>query len=248
MKEEQRKAAASGREIWEKRARKFKLHINEDDLQKYIADFKADNLTEFYGKIHSGEINPDAVIQEIELRLKHPQQEGVPQEPTDDAGVFARFLTTARNITGGITLFGSNDAFLHSYAKCCNPIPGDDIVGYVSKGEGVKVHLRTCRTFAAMAETERQRVVEVGWPSASGGEYAAAIRIAGQDRTGLLNDITHSISSYQNTNIRGVKIDVKDSQFDGKIMINVKNTEHLQRIIEKLRKIRGVSHTERLVE
>lgn len=250
IKEEQRKATAAGRDVWEKRTKKFKLHINEDDLTKYLHDFKADNVGDFYEKIHHGEINPDAVIQEIEIRLKHPQQEGVKQEgeQPENANVFTRFLNTARNITGGITLFGSSDAFLHSYAKCCNPIPGDDIVGYVSRGEGVKVHLRTCRNFETMAEIEPQRVVEVGWPSTNGGEYAAAIRISGQDRTGLLNDITHSISTYQNTNIRGVKIDVKDSQFDGKIMINVKNTEHLQRIIEKLRKIKGVAHTERLVE
>jgi (p)ppGpp synthase/HD superfamily hydrolase len=64
----------------------------------------------------------------------------------------------------------------------------------------------------------------------------------------MLNDITHTISTYQNTNIRGVKIDTKDSFFEGTIIVGVKNTEHLQRIIEKLKKIRGVSRTERLVE
>ncbi len=248
IKEEQRKAIGGGKAIWEKRTKKFKLHINEDDLMKYLHDFKVVNLGEFYEKLQHGEINPDAVIQEIELKLKHPPQEGVKEDEENNKGIFTRFINTARNITGGITLFGSNDAFMHSYAKCCNPIPGDDIVGYVSKGEGVKVHLKTCKNFLMMAEAEPQRVVEVGWPSANGGEYAAAIRISGEDRTGLLNDITHSISTYNNTNIRGVKIDVKDSMFDGKIMINVKNTEHLNRIIEKLRKIKGVAHTERLVE
>ena len=168
--------------------------------------------------------------------------------PEGPPGLFNRFLRTARDITGGITVLGRQEAYLHSFAKCCNPIPGDEIVGFISRGEGVKIHLKECHNFARMVEREPQRVVEVGWPSINGAEYAAAIRIAGEDRTGLLNDITHLISSYQNTNIRGVKIDVRDSMFDGSILINVRNTEHLHRIIEKLKNVRGVSHAERLVE
>ncbi|MBI1806183.1 MAG: bifunctional (p)ppGpp synthetase/guanosine-3',5'-bis(diphosphate) 3'-pyrophosphohydrolase [Ignavibacteria bacterium] len=246
LKEEERKAIGVGRELWEKRAKKLKLHINEDELVKHIHDLKIDDLREFYLKIQREEITPDAVIQEIELKLRHPQQESVKEEKS--AGLIDRFIHTARNLTGGITLFGSHDTFLHSYAKCCNPIPGDDIVGYVTKGEGVKVHLKTCKNFLTMAATDAHRVVEVGWPSANGGEYAAAIRISGEDRTGMLNEITHSISSYKNTNIKGVKIDAQDTMFEGTILLGVKNKEHLERIIEKLRKIKGVYHTERLLE
>src|ERR1041385_1570332 len=246
MKEEERKSIAAGREQWEKRAKKNKLHINEDDLIKYIHDFKAENLAEFFMKIQKEEINPDNVIQEIEVRQKHPQQE--PAKEVNSDGLFNRFIKTARNITGGITLFGSHDSFMHSYAKCCNPIPGDEIVGYVTTGEGVKVHLKNCRNFVQMAASDPRRVVEVGWPMTNGAEFAAAVRISGEDRTGLLNDLTHTISTFQNTNIRGVNIDAGDSMFEGTIMINVKNTEHLQRIIEKLRKVKGVARAERLVE
>ena len=137
---------------------------------------------------------------------------------------------------------------MHSFAQCCNPIPGDDIIGYVTTGEGVKIHQKACRNFLSASIADPHRVVEVGWPLTNGVEYTVAVRISGEDRTGLLNDITHSISSYQNTNIRGVKIDAKDSMFEGTIIVGVKNTEHLERIMEKLRKIKGVSRTERLVE
>jgi (p)ppGpp synthase/HD superfamily hydrolase len=205
-----------------------------------------EDLREFFLKIQKEEIVPDGIIQEIELKQKHslaePAKEEVPQ------GLFDRFVATARNITGGISLFGNRDAFLHSYAKCCNPIPGDEIVGFVTKGEGIKVHLKSCKNFLRLSQSDPMRVVEVAWPSMNGGEYAAAIRISGEDRTGLLNDITHSISTYQNTNIRGLRIDTNNSMFDGTILIGVKNKEHLERIIEKLRKIKGVSRTERMVE
>ncbi len=246
MKDEERKAIAAGKEQWEKRAKKFKLHINEDELMKYIHQFKVDNLGAFFTKIHHEEIDPDHVIQEIELHQKHPQQESV--KDNKSGGLFNSFIKTARTITGGITLFGSHDTFMHSYAKCCNPIPGDEIVGYVTAGEGVKVHLKTCKNFITMSAADSRRVVEVGWPMTNGAEFAAAIRISGEDRTSLLNDLTHAISTYQNTNIRGVNIDVQDSMFHGTIMINVKNTEHLQRIVEKLRKIKGVSRAERLLD
>ena len=163
-------------------------------------------------------------------------------------GIFQKFISTARNLTSGITLFGHQDNFAHNYAKCCNPIPGDDIAGFVTVGEGIKIHTKLCRNFQSAAASDPRRVVEVGWPLLNGAEYTAAIRISGEDRTGMLNDITHSISTYQNTNIRGVKIDARDSMFEGTIIVGVKNTDHLTRIIEKLKKIKGVSRAERLVE
>ncbi len=244
MKDEERKSVAAGREIWEKRAKKLKIHLNDDELAKYLRDLKIADLREFFTKLQKEEITPDAVIQEIELKQKHAASE--PVEPA--SGIFTKFIATARTITGGISLFGSHDAFLHSYAKCCNPIPGDEIAGFVTKGEGIKVHMKACRNFLTLSQHDPQRVVEVSWPSMNGADYVAAIRLSGEDRTGMLNDITHSISTYQNTNIRGVKIDTKDKMFEGTIMIGVKNKEHLERIIEKLRKIKGVSRTERLIE
>jgi (p)ppGpp synthase/HD superfamily hydrolase len=247
MKEEERRAVRAGKELWEKRAKKHKLSIPDEELIRYAHDFGADDMGAFYDRIHHGLIDPDSVIREIEIEQKHPRPENQPR-PEEQEGLFNRFLTTARSITGGITVLGRQEPYLHSFAKCCNPIPGDDIVGFVTKGEGVKIHLKTCANFARLADQQPPRVVEVGWPPPNGAEYAAAIHIAGEDRTGLLNDITHLISNYQNTNIRGVKIDVKDSLFDGSILLNVKNTEHLGRIIEKLKHVRGVASAERLVE
>ena len=244
IKDEERKSINIGREIWEKRTKKLKLHLNDDDLIKYLHDYKVSDLNGLYLKLQREEINPDSLIHEIELKLKHPQKEF--QNDQKGEGIFNRFLTTARNITGGITLFGTKENFMHSYAKCCNPIPGDEILGYVTKGEGIKIHLKSCHNFVLMAASDPQRVVEVAWSSTEGGEYVAAIYITGEDRPGLLNDITHSISTYQSTNIRAVKIDVRDSVFEGTIMLNVKDKNHLERITERLNKVKGVSQAKRM--
>jgi GTP pyrophosphokinase len=115
-------------------------------------------------------------------------------------------------------------------------------------GEGIKVHRKSCRNVESLKKSEPQRIVAISWPENNGDEFAAAIKISGEDRAGLLNDITHSISTYQNTNIRGVNIDTRDKIFDGIIIISVKNTDHLNRILEKINKIKNVSHAERLLE
>jgi (p)ppGpp synthase/HD superfamily hydrolase len=137
---------------------------------------------------------------------------------------------------------------MHSYAKCCSPIPGDPIVGFVTTGEGVKIHRKNCKNIENLGVQEPHRIIMVDWPKTNGAEFTGAIRINGEDRPGLLNDVTHSISTFQNTNIRGVNIDTKDSLFQGLIVVNVKNTEHLQRILEKVRKVKGVSRAERFTD
>lgn len=246
IKEEERKSAAEGKEQWEKRLKKIKLTLSEDELVKHLASYDVNTLKEFYIKINREELDPDVVAEKIAEKLKHPSP-GMVKESTIE-GLFHRFVRTARKLTDGITLSGSHDAFLHSYARCCNPIPGDDIVGYVTLGEGIKVHRRSCRNIVTLQQSEPQRIVDISWPETNGSEFAAAIKISGEDRAGLLNDITHSISTYQNTNIRGVNIETKDQLFDGVIIVNVKNTDHLNRILDRIKKIKNVSRAERLTE
>jgi guanosine-3',5'-bis(diphosphate) 3'-pyrophosphohydrolase len=247
VKEETRKQLAAGREAWEKRAKKHKLRLSDDQLLVLLRDSKFDSLKDFFVGIYRGEVDPEMVAHELNVKLKHPQPLSVKESSGTD-GIFSRFVKTARSVVDGMLVYGVKEDFLHSYAQCCNPIPGDEIVGFVTVGEGIRIHRKNCRNLAAQAASEPNRIVEVGWPKSNGHEFAAAVHIAGQDRTGMLSDITHAISSYQNTNIRGVNIDTRDSLFDGTIMMFVKDTDHLQRIIDKLRKIKGVSRVERFEE
>ncbi len=245
IKEEQRKQMQEGREIWEKRIKKSKLHLNEDELQKYLQDYNiCRTLQDFYYGIAASDINPDTVAQEIIERLKHP----APAETKgpDVGNVFDNFLNTARSLATGIKLFGSDDNYLHNFAKCCNPIPGDAIVGYVTVGEGIKIHKKDCINLKVFINTEKDRIVEVAWPKTGGVDFASAISIEGEDRPGLLNDLTHTISTYQNTNIRSVNLKAANGMFDGTIIVNVKDLDQLNRLIEKIRKIKGVTKAVRL--
>jgi GTP pyrophosphokinase len=91
----------------------------------------------------------------------------------------------------------------------------------------------------------RSRALDVNWDGSDGFEFMAGIRVTGEDRPGILNDITHAILTYQNTNIRSVNIASQDSLFEGTVMVMVKHIEHLNRLLERVRKIRNVKNVER---
>lgn len=245
FKEVYREKVLAGKETWEKVLKKKKLHLSEDDLNKFVQTLTPyKNVQEFYHAIKEQNLNPDNFADEIENRLKHPSP--VEQKEDKKVNIIEKFIGTARSITGGIRLFGEKDNYLHSFAKCCNPIPGDEIIGMVTVGEGIKIHKKECHNILNIISKSGDRLVEVDWPATNGLEFAAGLYVAGEDRPGLLSDITHAISTYQNTNIRAVKIEVHDMMFDGSIIINVKNTEHLNRIIEKIKKVNGVKEVTRL--
>ncbi|MFN0158183.1 MAG: RelA/SpoT family protein [Bacteroidota bacterium] len=246
IKEDQRKAIEEGKATWEKRAKKAKLAINEDDLNKFLQEMKIENIGMFYLGLRQEKIDADNVIQMIQESQKHPQ--GVVAEEGKIEGLFNRFITSARGISNGIVLGGTQDNFVHNYAKCCNPIPGDDIIGFVTTGEGIKIHRKNCRNIRLMMQLETNRVIEVSWPTDNGVMFVAGLKIAGDDRPAMLSDITHTISSYMNTNIRSVNLDSRDSLFDGTFILYVKDIEHLNRLQEKIRKIKGVARVERFEE
>jgi GTP pyrophosphokinase len=180
--------------------------------------------------------------------LKPPTAESAAEAaagtPTDDS-LFSKFVNTARDITSGISLFGMNDNFLHQYAKCCNPIPGDEIIGFITVGEGIKIHKKDCRNVESLRVAGSVRLVEVSWPGENSADFITGLHISGEDRPGIVSDVTHVISTYQNTNIRSVNVDSRGSMFDGKIIIYVKNTEHLARLVEKIKKIPSILSVER---
>ncbi len=246
IKDEQRKAIEEGKEQWERRLKRAKLSINEDDLTRFIRDKKIENISVFYLGVKEGKIDADELIALYQEEQKHPQPVSVEESRID--GLFNRFITTARGVTGGIVLNGTHDNFMHNYAKCCQPIPGDEVVGFVTTGEGIKIHRKNCHNIRTMMKTDARRIVDVQWPSDNGVLFVAGIRVAGDDRPSMLNDLTHAISSYNNTNIRSVNIQSEDGLFEGTFIVNVENTDHLSRIVEKIKRVQGVRGAERFEE
>ncbi len=245
IKEEERKHIEEGREIWDKKIKKAKLHINDDELTKFVHLQRINNTQDFYLGIMTQVVDPDAMIGLLIEKTKRPVSEAEQKGENGASVLFNRFVKSARSITSGISLFGTQDNFMHNYAKCCNPIPGDDIVGFITTGDGLKIHRKDCRNVASMRLNDEERIVEVSWPPTDDVDFIVGVKLSGQDRSGLLNEITHAISTYNNTNIRSVNIATKDSLFDGQFILYVKNTEHLTGIVDRLKRLKGITKVER---
>jgi (p)ppGpp synthase/HD superfamily hydrolase len=236
---------AEGKELWEKRAKKLNLHINEDDLEKLLLQLKYDSRADFYAALGSGTLSPESagdLITEL-IQPTAPASKEAPSNLT-----FEQYTDTARDNTNGVYIIGQNipsAKILFSYARCCNPVPGDDVVGIVTIGSGIKVHRATCHNVIDLHDKLKPRLVALDWAKSQRSEFLAAVKITGDDRPGMLNDITSAVMSISKTNIRGVNIDAYDSIFEGILTVYVTDLDHLKKIFEKLHKIKGVQTVER---
>jgi len=245
LNEERRSRISEGKELWEKRAKKLGLHINEDELERLLSSSKYEGKTEFYAALGTSTLSTEAAGEMIQSLLQ-PSATGV----KDHSGAisFETFSGSARESVNGIHIVGlgaQSQRIMYSYARCCNPIPGDNVVGIVTIGSGIKVHRSTCRNVADLHEKLKSRLVDLAWSSSHSTEFLAAVKITGEDRPGMLNDITSAVISVQKTNIRGVNIDAFDSMFEGILTVFVADLAHLQKIFDRLRKIKGVKTIER---
>jgi guanosine-3',5'-bis(diphosphate) 3'-pyrophosphohydrolase len=247
LNEERRALVSEGKDIWDKRAKKLGLHVNDDELERFSLLAKFGGRTDLFVALATGAVSPEAAGEMIR-QLVTPASTKTEAYPLPSV---QQFRSVAREKNEGLVLRDpsvSSSKIMFSYARCCNPVPGDAVVGIVTIGSGIKVHRASCRNVIDLQDKLQNRIVELDWASTSGGEFLAAIKITGDDRPGMLNDITSAVISVQKTNIRGVNIDAYDAVFEGILTVYVVDLEHLQRVFDKLLRIRGVKSVERFEE
>ncbi len=227
--------AREGMEIWEKTLKKFKLSFSPDDTQRLANKLKYDNAKKFFIAIARHEVDLNEILNPSG---KEAEEEKVEIE-------FDKFAQIARRDAGGVLVEGEHKGIIYKYAKCCNPIPGDPIIGFITVGEGIKIHRRDCKNLIQLAENHEDRLVPVSWPKTEGSFFVAGIKIKGEDKPGILQSISNSITNYKNTNIKSVNISSHDSYFEGTVAVYVSDLEHLNRLIERLKKTPGIFHAER---
>ena len=236
LNKEEDKLVERGKETWDKRAKKLKKQINIDDMNRIAHKLRYDNPRQLYKDVAMGKLDPDEVLS--------PGKEETDEESNELE--FESFVKQARSVGGsGVVVEGEHKGFQHSFAKCCNPIPGDPIVGFITMGEGIKIHRKDCVNLIQMSKTQSDKLVPVNWPKANGSMFVAGIDIHGEDVPGILKDISNIITTYKNTNIKSVNISTGDSMFHGTIAVYVSNLVHLNKLIERLKKNRGIYSVER---
>jgi RelA/SpoT family (p)ppGpp synthetase len=236
LNKEEQAIVDNGMEIWEKKLKKLKLSFTSDDVLQIAHSNKFDNSRQFFKAIAQNQINIDEVL------TATSRKDAKEYEKEEE---FKKFANVARSDIGGILVDGKKSGILYTYAKCCNPIPGDPVIGYITVGEGIKIHRKSCVNLINLTGNDASKLVSVQWPEAEGSLFVAGVSVRGKDRPGILNDISHSIVTYQNTNIKSININTSDSSFEGSVAVYVNNLDHLNRIIERLKKVAGIYSVER---
>ena len=257
---ERRKKIEAGREIWEKKLKKTKLSLPEDDLFKLLSRLKFDSITAVYLSLADEQITADELYELVKDRNKllNGEIESKWVKPVEKAqlfkvkeaepSLFDTYLKSARTAKNKIVAGGDVKDLMFSYANCCNPIPGEDIIGFISKTEGIKIHKKSCKNLSNLFLADPQRLIEVQWPELVEDDFYVGIRINGEDRSGMLNEITNVISSHDNTNIKSVNIASKGSMFEGTVILMVKNINHFNELVERIKGVSGVFEVKRFEE
>lgn len=240
IKEKRQQATLLGHQLWEKRSKKLGLQLGTRDLSRIASRLKFPNAEQLFYAIGSGHFEVSELARIV--AAGGTASEGQNDEGADGLLMFEKFLDSAQSSSGSALLIEGefqSDILTH-YASCCNPIPGDDVFGYVSRAGGIKIHRVNCLNAPDLILHQADRVVNVEWSRQKDLQFIAAIRIMGEDRVGLVSDVTTVISKSLKTNIRSLTVDTEDGIFTATIVLFVKDVAHLKRLMQRIKRIQGV--------
>ncbi|HLX75702.1 MAG TPA: bifunctional (p)ppGpp synthetase/guanosine-3',5'-bis(diphosphate) 3'-pyrophosphohydrolase [Terriglobales bacterium] len=239
------RAIEIGRKLIEKEARKYRValkDIKEPDFQRVASDYGLGRGDDLLAGIGYGKFSARQVL--AKLAPAASEQPGEADEEKQSA-----ITSVVRRVFGGdhnaIKVKGHDDLLVYR-ARCCNPIRGEDIVGYVTRGKGVAVHSRNCPNVTnLMYESERRIAVEWARDTEAAAGYPVKLTLFCDDRAGMLKQVT-AIISDDNTNIRNIEVRTANSQANIDVVIDIEDLKHLEQIITGLRKIAGVHDVQRV--
>jgi GTP pyrophosphokinase len=227
-------SVALGREMLERELKRLRLDATEDTLETLAKNAGVDDIETLCARIAEGQLSLTTVVRTLE-----PPKEGLAERLTKGP---LEALGLGRKADAGISIHGIDNVML-SFARCCQPVPGDRVIGIVTMGRGVSVHRQDCpNTFEDRVPPERR--VPVSWSARPGETFPVRLVIYGQDRTSLLADIAKAISSA-GVNVRTVGMASEDKTARGVFVVEVPNLQRLHEVMTAIRRIKGVSRVER---
>jgi GTP diphosphokinase / guanosine-3',5'-bis(diphosphate) 3'-diphosphatase len=245
IKEENRRYVSDGREIVERRLKLMQIELNLEVTNQLRAYFNAKDSTDLFYRFGKSYLQPEELKRWKTDREKHLRKQATKSitAPIVDAKSFAKEIKKVH--TGkkenDILLIGEDlDKIDYTLSKCCNPIEGDDVFGFVTINEGIKIHRTRCPNATELLSRHGDRVIKAQWTSIIDASYNVDLRLRGTDRMGLVNDVTKIISNELKVNIMGLTIGVKDGIFEGKITLKVHDSNHLEILIKRLENVNGV--------
>jgi len=221
-----------GREIVERKLKSLRVSMPGDEtLQEYAEQLDKKSVEDLFAAIGNGSLAARQLVNLIQ-----------PEKQKDTVGLVGRVMDRIRG-SKGVRVQGL-DNMMFRFAGCCQPVPGEEIVGFITRGRGVTIHHAECSLAIDLANQSPERKIAVSWDAGRDQSFVVQLEMIVEDRKGMLRDITQVIADV-NTNVRGAEIHGGDSIAVGKFIIEVSNLSHLNRIIDKIKKVKGVIQVQR---
>ncbi|MCH1471255.1 MAG: RelA/SpoT family protein [Flavobacteriaceae bacterium] len=239
LREDKKQIAQEGKEILRRKLKQLKIGFNDKTIDKLLKFFKLKTTLDLYYRVGIGTIDnvklkkfsADRNNRFLNFFKRKAQTDPAPTHIEQDK------ITDKYDQL----VFGKTEEKLeYQLSPCCNPIAGDDVFGFVTISDGVKVHKNECPNALTLRSNYAYRIVNAKWIDSSQNEFTAKLQLTGLDDLGLVNKVTQVISNTNNVNISRMSFDSNDGTFEGNILLKVKNTALLKKMIKQLQNINGV--------
>ena len=239
LKEARRSVVEDGKEILKRKLKQVKIDLNPRVYDRLRVFFNMPSNYELNYSIGKGTISVNDLRRFKEAKNK-PQKEKAIVNLTDAKSV-ENELSKAKGQHNDILLIGEDmDVVEYKLAKCCTPIPGDEVFGFVTVNEGIKIHRINCTNAPELMANHGNRIIKSKWTSQHEVAFLTGLKVIGTDRVGLINDVSKIISEELKVNMSSLSFRTDGGIFDGEIMLYVNDTRHLDLLIKKLEKVEGV--------
>ena len=238
LKEEKRRIAETGKEILERKMKSLKITYNSENIHKLSYYFKLSSTLDLFFEVAKGNIDMK------DLKDYQASEKIIDNKPQDkiEAEQVQSLVRTLKSKDADMLLIGEDMQKIdYKLANCCNPIPGDDVFGFVTVSDGIKIHRTNCPNAAKLMANYGYRIIKAKWTNQQELAFLTGLRITGIDEVGLINQLTTVISNDFKVNIRSITVDSDNGIFEGTVMIYVNDTHHLDNLTKRLKMIKGIS-------
>ncbi|MCL5129663.1 MULTISPECIES: bifunctional (p)ppGpp synthetase/guanosine-3',5'-bis(diphosphate) 3'-pyrophosphohydrolase [unclassified Algibacter] len=247
LKEDKKRVGEDGKEILRRKLKQLKVNLNEDSINEMVNYFKLKTSLDLFYRMGLGTID-NTMLKAYASSRSNALMSFLKSKITRKASINTDELEKDE-ITSkyDAVVFNKEEEKLdYKLATCCHPIPGDDVFGFLTVSDGIKVHKMNCPNALSLQANYSYRIMPAKWIDSSQQEFSAHITLTGIDHIGLVNDITTIISENMSVNMKSISFESKDGLFSGKIDVVVKNKTLLKKLLDRLKKINGIDKVTRV--
>jgi guanosine-3',5'-bis(diphosphate) 3'-pyrophosphohydrolase len=245
LNEERNLIAQDGKEILERKFKQFNLRMNSENIMFLEKHFGLPTITELYFRIAKGKIDLSKLREFEQLHGLFKTEKKPSKRKKKSIQDYESEFVSMDPKKATLRIGDDFQGFDYQMSKCCNPIPGDNVFGFISVSSGIKIHRFNCPNAVNMMSKMAYRCIKARWKSDDMVERVAGIKIIGIDQFGLVNKITEIISNQININMKSISFETNDGVFEGRIKVLVYDTTHLEQLTSEFEQVEGVKRVVR---